>query len=93
MERARLDALDAERLEAPLELPGRLVGERHREDLRRLELAAPNLARDAVRDRGGLAGPRAGQDRDRPAEREGGLALGLVQAGEDALRDRTPFRP
>ena len=85
VERARLDALDAERLEAPLELTGRLVRERHREDLRRLELAAPNLARDAVRDRGGLAGSRAGQDRDRPSEREGGLALGLVQAGEDAL--------
>jgi uncharacterized protein YbjT (DUF2867 family) len=30
-----------------------------------VERAAPNLARDPVRDRAGLAGPRAGQDRDR----------------------------
>src|SRR4029450_4423569 len=84
-ERARLDPLDPERREPGPQLPRGLVGEGHREDLRRLERTTPHLAREAVRDRGGGAGPRAGQDRDRPSERERRLTLGLVQAGEDAL--------
>ena len=85
VERARLHALDAERREPGPQLPRGLVREGHREDLGRLERSAPHLARDAMRDRGGLAGPRPGKDRDRPSERERRLTLGLVQAGEDAL--------
>ena len=85
VERPRLDAVDVERSETPLQLTGGLVGERDREDLRRVERAAPNLARDAMRDRGGLARPCAGQDGDRSAEREGGFTLGIVQSGENAL--------
>ena len=61
VERARLDAVDVERSETPLQLPGGLLRERDREDLRCLERAAPDLARDAMRDRGGL--PRAGAAR------------------------------
>ena len=50
-----------------------------------LERAAPNLAGDAMRDRGGLARSRAGHDGDRPAEREGGFSLRIVQSGKNAL--------
>ena len=93
VERARLHTLDAERREPGPQLPRGLVREGHREDLGRLERSAPDLARDAVRDRGGLARPRAGQDRDRASERERGLTLGLVQAGEDALEIGHRFGP
>src|SRR5215211_2915939 len=85
MERAGLDAVDAEVIEAPLQLTGGLLREGDGQDLRWLERSASDLAGDPVRDRRGLAGTGAGQDRDRPAEREGGLTLGLVQPGEDAL--------
>ena len=85
MERPGLDPFDIERLESPLQLTGGLVGEGDGEDLRRAELAATNLARDAMRDRGGLACPRSGQDGDRTTEREGGFTLGIVQSGENAL--------
>ncbi len=80
-----LDARHAERVESPLQLTSGLLGEGDREDLRCLERTAPDLAGDPTRDRGGLARSRAGHDGDRPAEREGGLTLRIVQSCEDAL--------
>ena len=85
VERPRLDALDAELREPALQLAGGLLGERDREDLRASNAPLRHLARDPVGDRGGLAGPRAGQDRDRSAEGEGRLPLGVVQPRENAL--------
>ncbi len=93
VERARLDALDAERREPRSELPGRLVRERHREDLRGLERPAPDLAGDPVGDRGGLAGPGAGQDRDRASERESRPRVGPRSGRRGRSRDRAPFGP
>ena len=86
VERARFDALDVERAEPALQLPRGLLREGDREDLRSLERAAPDLARDAPRDGGGLARAGTCQDRDRSAEREGCFALGIVQPGEDAVQ-------
>ena len=85
MERARFHPFDIERLESPLQLAGGFVGEGDREDLRRVERTAPNLAGDAMRDRGGFARPRAGEDGDGTAQSEGGFTLGIVQSGENAL--------
>src|SRR6266513_3471306 len=85
MEGARVDPVDAERLETPPQLTGGSVGERNGEDLRCVERTAPDLARDAVRDRRRLPRPRSGKDGDRATECESGLSLGIVQSCEDAL--------
>ena len=47
------------------------------------------LVRDPVRDGGGLAGSRAGQDGDRSAVRPGRLTLFLIQSLEDLLSVHT----
>ena len=93
MERARLHLVDLERAEPSLELTCRLVGECDGEDLRGLERSAHDLTGDPMRDGGRLPRPGAGQDRDRPAECERGLPLGLVQAGEHALEVGHPADP
>jgi hypothetical protein len=89
VERACLDPLEAESCEARPKLARSLVRERHGQDPRRLERAAAHLARDPVRDRGGLARPRAGKNDDRSADRETRLALCVVQTGNDVSRSST----
>ncbi len=79
-------AVGAERAQPRAELARRLVGERHRHDLLRREGPARHLPRDPARDRGRLAGSRAGEDAQRPARRFHGSALLGVQPFEDPLR-------
>ena len=86
VERARLDALDAEPCEPRAHLARRLVGEGDGEQLVRAERAGRDLPRDPARDRGRLAGARAGEDADRPAHRFGSAPLLGVQAVENRHR-------
>ena len=92
VERAGVDAVGAETGEPALELARGLLGERDRQDLRRGEGVGRDLIRDAVRDRGGLAGAGSGQDGDRSALRSGRLTLFLVQSLEDLLSVHTSDR-
>src|SRR5262249_51247372 len=86
MERARLDATDAEGFEPTAHLAGRLVRERDGEDLPGREGPGRDLVRDPACDRRGLAGARTGQDADRPADELGRAPLLGVQAVEDGVR-------
>ena len=86
VERARADASDPECGEARAQLASRLVGERHRHDLRRVERTGRNLLRDAPRDRRRLACPCAGEDAHRAAHGLGRAALLGVQAIERVHR-------
>ena len=81
--RARLPA------EHPLEplahLPRRLVRERDREDLVRLDAVGADQVRDPVGEHARLARAGAGDDEQRPLDVEHGLALGRVEVGEEVL--------
>lgn len=71
MEGAGLHALGAHRPQPVAHLPRRAGGERHREDLLRLDETVADQVIDAVGDGAGLAGAGAGEDAHR-AERRGG---------------------
>ena len=79
---------DAERAQPGPHLTGRAGGEGHRQQLTDADGAGAHRVRDAVRDRAGLAGPGAGEDADRPADRPRRLLLLRVQPGQDGLRIR-----
>ena len=66
--------------------PGRLVGERDRDDVRRRERAARDLPGDPPRDRRRLAGARAREDADRPVRRLDGGTLLVVQIRRRSAR-------
>ena len=93
VERARPDALHAERLQARLQLARGLLGEGHRHDLVGRECTRRDLLRDPARDRRRLArtGPR--EDADRAANRLGGPALLGVQTVENVHIATLPTRP
>src|SRR5206468_12798217 len=77
VERARLDTLNAQRSQTRLQLVRRFLGERDRQDLLGREGAGGDLAGHAVRDGGGFARTRAGEDRDGAADSRGGRSLGF----------------
>ena len=79
-------------LESLAHLPRRLVREGDREDLVRLDAAGADQVRDAVREDARLPRARAGDHEERPFRREHGLALGVVEVGEVALRGRNAHR-
>src|SRR6059036_2279018 len=88
VERRDLDvrvAVRDERVDALLHLGSRLVGEREREDLVRSGPARGDEPGDAPGDDGGLAGPGAGDDEERPGVVGDGLPLRLVEPLEDAV--------
>jgi hypothetical protein len=76
--------------EAVAHLPRRLVRERDREDLVRLDALVGDQVCDAMREDTRLPRARAGDDEQRPVGRPDRLELGLVEAVEEALgrRDR-----
>ena len=67
-------------------LARRLVRERHDEDLVRRDVARGNGVGRAAADDAGLAGARAGDDRDGSVDRANRLELGRVQVGEEPIR-------
>jgi hypothetical protein len=75
----------AELPEPAAHLAGGPHGEGDRQHVRRVDQADGGRVRDAVRDRAGLAGPRAGQHADRPAGGEGHLALLGIQPGQQRV--------
>ena len=82
VERPRAHARHAERGETYAQLTARLVGERHRHDLRRVERAGRDLLRDTARDRRRLAGAGAREDAHGAAHRLGGAPLLRIQSVE-----------
>ena len=80
-------------LEALAHLPGRLVRERDREDLVRLHPARADQMCDAIREDARLPRACAGDHEQRSFSRENGVALGLVEVGEVALRGRDGHLP
>ena len=66
---------------------GRTLGEGHRQDLTRGDVSGRDELGDAVGDRPGLTGPRAGQNADRPAGSQHGLALFVIEVGNQGVRD------
>jgi len=66
---------------------GRTLGEGHRQHLTRGDVSGRDELGDAVGDRPGLTGPRAGQNADRPAGSQHGLALLVVEVGNQGVRD------
>src|SRR3990170_6157328 len=75
-------------LEALPHLPRRLVRERDREDLVRLDAASADQVGDAVGEDARLSGTRSGDDEERSLGGQDGLALGLVEVREVALGSR-----
>ena len=73
-------------------LPRRLVRERDREDLGRLDADRAEQVRDAAREDARLARARARDDEDGAFGVEDGLALGRIQVGEVRLRRRRSHR-
>jgi hypothetical protein len=73
-----------ERLDALAHLRGGLVREGDREDLGGPDAALEDQPGDPARDHARLARPRPGQDQERPLAVRDGLALGRVQAVEEA---------
>ena len=75
--------------EHPLEplahLPRRLVRERDREDLVRLDAVRADQVRDPVGEHARLARAGPGDDEQRPLDVEHGLPLGRIQVGEELL--------
>ncbi len=69
-------------------LPGRPGGERHRQHLTGRDMAAHHEVGDAPGDGAGLTGAGAGQHADRPAGREDGLALFVVEVAEQTVDGR-----
>ena len=92
MERAHCDL--AARLvsdqagDAGAQLGGRLVGERHGQDLPRPDALDADEVGDAVSQHARLAAAGAGQDEDRPVGRPNGPLLLGIEAGQDASRQR-----
>ncbi len=80
-------------LEALAHLPGRLVRERDREDLARLDLQVLDEVGDAVRQDAGLSRARAGDHEQRPLGVLNGLALGLIEGCELGLGLRDGHAP
>ena len=85
VERARGDALDAERTQAPAHLARRLRGEGHRHDPSGRVRPGIDAVRDAVRDHAGLSGAGTREHHDGPAQRGDRLALPFVEAVECAV--------
>src|SRR5712671_3548595 len=86
MERARLDVaarLADERDDPLAQLPGGAVGERHREDLPRLDPADADEIGDPVGQYAGLARPGPGEDQQWPVGRRDGPCLLRVQGPDD----------
>jgi len=79
----RLRARADEPLDALLHLPGGLVGERDREDLARVHVTLGEQVGDAVGEHPRLAGPGTGDDEQRRALVEHGLALLRVESVEE----------
>ena len=73
-------------------LPRRLVRERDREDLGRLDADRAEQVRDAAGEDAGLARAGAGDDEHRAFGVEDGLALRRIQVGEVGLRRRRGHR-
>ena len=80
-------------LEALAHLPRRLVRERDREDLVRLDAAGVDQVRHPIGEHARLPRARPGDDEQRAFGGENGLALRLVEVGEVALRGRDGHRP
>jgi hypothetical protein len=74
-----------EGLHTLLHLVGRLVGKGEGQDVARLGFAGGQQIGDAVGQRARLAGPRPGDNHDRPLGGRHGLALLVVEAVENAL--------
>ena len=70
-----------------------LLGEREGEDLLGPRALRRDQVRDAAREHGRLAGAGAGDDEERPLAVDDRLALGLVEALEDALLGGRQDRP
>ncbi len=66
-------------------LPGRLVRERHHEDVARPDDAGRKCVRDAPGDDPGLAAPGARQDRQRPRRDRDRFALGWIEVGQEVV--------
>ena len=90
VEGRRAHALHAEAGQPRPQLARRLVGERHRDEVRRGERAARHLPGDPAGDRRRLARACSGKDADRPARRFDRGALLRVQPGEDSLGVQGP---
>ena len=90
VEGAGLHPLDPELDEPVPHLARGARGERDRERAPRVVLAGEGGVGDPVRDRAGLAGAGAREHHDRPADREGDLALLGIERGEHLLRRRRP---
>ena len=85
----RAHAPPDQQLGAVAHLAGRLVGERDREDLARLDRAGRDQVGDPVGQHPRLARAGAGEDQQRPVAVGDGLALGLVQRRPAAFRARS----
>ena len=85
VEGARLHAPGAEHPEPAAHLPRGAGGEGDGQDLGRRVDPGGDAVRDPVRDRAGLAGPGAGQDPHRPAQRLGDPALLRVEGREEVV--------
>ena len=90
MERARRDARDAERAQAPAHLARGLRREGDRHDAAGRVRAGVDAVRDAVRDHAGLAGAGAGEHDDGSAQRRHRLELLLVEPLERASLTPAP---
>ena len=91
VERARLDALDAELGEPAAHLPRGPLGERHREDAERVERRGADAVRDPVGDRPRLAGAGARHHHDRPVQRgRDGPLLGVERLEQRSRSDASP---
>ena len=75
----------AEAAQPGAQLAGRAGGEGDGQQLTGRHRAGAHRVGDAVGDRAGLAGARAGEDADRAADRLGGGALLRVEPGQHAL--------
>src|SRR5205807_1649821 len=73
-------------LDATAHLPGRLVGEGHRQDLRRTGPPGGDQVGDAMGEDAGLAAAGAGEDEQRTVGRLDGAPLRLVETGEELGR-------
>ena len=85
VERAGLDAADAELAQPGAHLARGARGERHREDRRGRVDPAAHAVRDAVRDGARLAGPGAREHADRSRQGECDRALVGVEGFEDLV--------
>ena len=72
-------------LDPPRHLAGRLVGERHREQVARRQITATEQPGDPVGDHARLAAAGAGQHEQRTIAGRHGFALGGIQIVEEAL--------